>query len=312
MWAVDNCYPAHSFALNQFQHVSHKPSKQHHLQLHRAHACLYQHRHAGITFHGPRSPFWRTPAHVGRNTNNSITTDSAITNATPIGHGAKNSASYTMPTPTQLMQQTITQDSNFSGNHAKERVQVATYHQCCGAAWMWKTCRAKIYAKNTAEAELIACSLAAEYAIYGRKALHELRVTLDPSACFGDNQAATTICNRNHTSRKERHMRVRADHIKGVVEDELVTFHDISSDTNCSDIGTKPIVNKDMWRYLGAILHGKIRLGIPRSDFTSLELRVLMETSDFHHLRWRIRKSMAVDEMTNKVGGRKAPLAPTV
>ena len=156
------------------------------------------------------------------------------------------------------------------------------YQQVCGASWQWKTCKCTVYCNSTAESELAAAHLAAELAIYARKTCDDFRITPLPIVCWGDNQAAIKICHRNHTSRKERCMRVRADHIKGVVEDELVVLRDIESAKNPSDLGTKPIVAIDLWRYLAAILHGKIRLGLPRSDFTSQQLRQLMETSNFH------------------------------
>ena len=75
---------------------------------------------------------------------------------------------------------------------------------------------------------------------------------------------------------------LRADHIKGCVEDNLLTFVDIPSALNPSDTGSKPIISPDVFHYLGALQHGKIRLGTPRSDFSTTHLRELMETSVFH------------------------------
>ena len=77
-------------------------------------------------------------------------------------------------------------------------------------------------------------------------------------------------------------MRTRADHIKGVVQDKLVYLRDISGKMNPSDLGTKGISAPDEWKYLACLLHGKIRLGLPRSDFTSSDLRILMETTAYH------------------------------
>jgi hypothetical protein len=127
--------------------------------------------------------------------------------------------------------------------------------------------------------------------MYGRKALEELRIPQPPTICYGDNQAALTICNRQHASRKERHMRVRADHIKGVVEDQLVALCDIESSKNPSDIGTKAITAIDVWRYHACILHGKIPLGLPRSDLSSTDLRHLIESKDFFTLPKRSSKT---------------------
>ena len=73
-----------------------------------------------------------------------------------------------------------------------------------------------------------------------------------------------------------------SDHIKGCVEDDLLTFADIPSALNASDTGSKPILSPDVWKYLGALQQGKIRLGTPRSDFSSTDLRELMESSGFH------------------------------
>ena len=281
-WAVNNAYPSHAYALNQLQQVMHAPTKQHHVQLGRAHACLYQMRKAGIIFHGPRSSFWNDQVEIARSdtgqqcktvsskTSTANTKPSAITNQ------------RSPPTPASLMQTIITQDANFGGNGEKEKPQIAEYQMICGAAWQWKSCKSAIYCDSTSESELQAAHLASQAAIATQKLCEELRIPVTRTICYGDNQAALKICHREHSSRKERGMRTRADHIKGTVQDGLITLNDIASAFNPSDIGTKAIVALDVWRYLATILHGKIRLGLPRSDFSSKDLRTLLETDGFH------------------------------
>jgi hypothetical protein len=180
------------------------------------------------------------------------------------------------------MQTVITQDANFGGAGEKEKPQIAEYQMICGAAWQWKSCKSAIYCDSTSESELQAAHLASQAAVATRKMCEEMRIPVQRTICYGDNQAAIKICHREHTSRKERGMRTRADHIKGVIQDGLLTLNDIASAYNPSDIGTKAIVAIDVWRYLAAILHGKIRLGLPRSDFSSKDLRRLLETSEYH------------------------------
>ena len=85
-----------------------------------------------------------------------------------------------------------------------------------------------------------------------------------------------------HPSRAERHFRVRSDHIRGCVQDELLTFQDIPSSLNPSDLGSKPIVAHEAWKYLAALMHGKIRIGAPREDFSIQYLRELTETRAIH------------------------------
>ena len=57
----------------------------------------------------------------------------------------------------------------------------------------------------------------------------------------------------------------------------------IPSALNPSDTGSKAIISPDMWNYLAALQQGKIRLGTPRTDFTTSELRSLMETHSYQN-----------------------------
>ena len=66
------------------------------------------------------------------------------------------------------------------------------------------------------------------------------------------------------------------------MEDELLTYADIPSALNPADQGSKPILAPEIWRYLAALVHGKIRIGMPREDFTAQYLRELTETNSFH------------------------------
>ena len=127
-----------------------------------------------------------------------------------------------------------------------------------------------------------AAHLASQMAIYQIKILNELRFTQRPVICLGDNQSCSTILAMEHPSRAERHFRVRSDHIRGCVQDELLTFQDIPSALNPSDLGSKPIVAHEVWKYLAALMHGKIRIGAPREDFSIQYLRELTETRAIH------------------------------
>ena len=296
-WAVNNCYPSHAFALNQLQHVMHAPSKQHHADLRKAHACLFQMRKAGITFHGPRSSFWRGAVQISRSASTPpsvtardvATTTSSTSIATRKATGSSGTdlsavALEDPPSPNELLANIVTMDANYGGNKEKEKPQICQTQFVCGATWCWKSCKSSVYCDSTGESELVAAHLASQYSIASRKMADEFRIPPTISMLYGDNQAAQKICHRDHSSRVERFMRTRADHIKGVVQDKLVYLRDISSATNPSDLGTKAIVAHDVWRYLAAILHGKIRLGLPRSDFSTSDLRRLMETSEYHSM----------------------------
>ena len=52
---------------------------------------------------------------------------------------------------------------------------------------------------------------------------------------------------------------------------------------NPSDTGSKAIISPDMWNYLAALQQGKIRLGTPRTDFTTAALRDLMGTHPYQN-----------------------------
>ena len=176
-----------------------------------------------------------------------------------------------------------TYDANYGGNGFDEKPQLSANFYLCGSAQSWKSCKAKIHCTSTAEAELCAAHLCSQLAIFAIKILNELRFTQQPVVCFGDNQSCTKILSRKHPSRAQRHFRVRANHIQGCVEDELLTFQDIPSALNPSDTGSKAILSPDMWNYLAALQQGKIRLGTPRSDFTTAALRDLMETHSYQN-----------------------------
>ena len=147
---------------------------------------------------------------------------------------------------------------------------------------MWKSTKSKLYCTSTCECELCAAHLAAQMVIFQVKLLNELRFTQRPVLVLGDNQSCTIILSRKHPSRSERHFRVRSDHIRGCVEDGLLTYADIPSALNPADQGSKPILAPEVWRYLAALVHGKIRIGMPRDDFTAQYLRELTETNAFH------------------------------
>ena len=164
----------------------------------------------------------------------------------------------------------------------KEKPQLCAITYLAGGPVMWKSTKSKLYCTSTCECELCAAHLAAQMVIFQVKLLNELRFTQRPVLVLGDNQSCTVILSRKHPSRAERHFRVRSDHIRGCVEDGLLTYADIPSALNPADQGSKPILAPEVWRYLAALVHGKIRIGMPRDDFTAQYLRELTETNAFH------------------------------
>ena len=260
-------------ALNFLQHVMHAPTAEHVAMAKDVIAMLYQKRHAGITYHGRRSKFW----------NSTIDQRNVPDNKKEQHEKLQHLVRVPQRRDVQFLTQTIAAyDSNYGGNGEKEKPQLCAVAYIAGGPTMWKSTKSKLYCTSTCEAELCAAHLCSQLVIYQIKILNELRYTQHPVIMLGDNQSCTIVLNKKHPSRAERHFRVRADHIRGCVDDELLTFQDIPSAFNPADSGSKVIQSPEMWKYLAALLHGKIRIGTPREDVTVQYLRELTETAAFH------------------------------
>ena len=110
-----------------------------------------------------------------------------------------------------------------------------------GALISWSSTRQGLTTLSTAESELVGItSLFTELQAL-EPLVREIHGAPVAKQMHSDSQAAIAICTTASTNWRTRHLRIRASHVREVLESGQYSLHHISGDSMKADIGTKPL-----------------------------------------------------------------------
>ena len=108
----------------------------------------------------------------------------------------------------------------------------------------WSSTKQKSTSLSTCEAEYIAMSSGAQKAKWLTQLFKELNLEYAIPKLYIDNQAAKNIAVNDTSTRRTKHIDVRAHFIREMISDNLLTVDYVSTDNMLSDIFTKNLVGR--------------------------------------------------------------------
>ena len=145
-------------------------------------------------------------------------------------------------------------DSNWANDTIYRRSTTGYFISFLGGTISWRSQRQKTVALSSTEAEYIALCSVNQVIIWLRSFLNEIGYNqINPSSIFADNQGAIAIAkNTSHKSRT-RHIDIKFHFIKEKVSNNEVEIKYIASESNSSDILTKPTTKIVLLKHLEEI-----------------------------------------------------------
>ena len=92
---------------------------------------------------------------------------------------------------------------------------------------------------SSTEAEYIALSLGLKDLMWIQNILNELNINLTETNCYCDNQGSIKMAHNEQSTSKTRHLDIKLQFVKTLVQSGRVNLKYISGDANCADIFTK-------------------------------------------------------------------------
>ncbi len=106
----------------------------------------------------------------------------------------------------------------------------------------WKSSLEPTVALSSAEAELIAATMATKEAIWLKKLLGELGVNVQgPVEIFEDNKSCIALSKNPEQHQRTKHIDIKYFFVREMVARGLVTLEYVPSEDNLADILTKPL-----------------------------------------------------------------------
>ena len=158
----------------------------------------------------------------------------------------------------QTSQQTIIQ-SFVDSDHASasdHRRSVSGFHcQLAGGVVLYKTQVQSIVAQSSTEAEFIAASEAGKSILYLRTIMQEIGLEQhDANVLFEDNQGALLMAQAGQPTKRTKHIEIKHYALQQWVQQDLITFHRISTSDNSADTLTKATPRTLFYRHNNFIM----------------------------------------------------------
>lgn len=112
----------------------------------------------------------------------------------------------------------------------------------CGAAISWKSSKQTCIARSTMESEFIALDLAGQEAEWLRNLLADIPLWGRPAPSVSlhcDSQAAICVAKNSAYNGKKRHIHVRHESVRSLIESGVITMEYVRSERNIADPLTK-------------------------------------------------------------------------
>jgi hypothetical protein len=132
-------------------------------------------------------------------------------------------------------------DADYAGEVTTRRSTSGYAFTLSSAVFAWRCTIQRCVALSTAEAELVALTLATKMAAWLLKLAKDVGADFN-SICIGeDNQAAISIASDIKFSERTKHMDVRHFYVREKVADGSITIKYVPSTEQLADIFTKPL-----------------------------------------------------------------------
>ena len=115
-------------------------------------------------------------------------------------------------------------DPNWGGDTDDHHSTTGNLFMLAGGAVSWMSKRQAVVALSTCEAEYIALSQAAQEAVWLRKLLFELQVSVHPTVIMEDNQGAIAIANNPVSHSRTKHIDIRYHYVCEAVQEGAINI----------------------------------------------------------------------------------------
>ena len=132
-------------------------------------------------------------------------------------------------------------DADYAGDLDTRRSPSGYVFVLSGGAISWSSQRQQTVAASTAEAEYMAAAAATKEALWLRKLLTDLRLSVDTIVIRMDNQGALQLLKNPITSMKSKHIGVVYQFARERVERKELAFECIKTELNVVDVLTKAL-----------------------------------------------------------------------
>ena len=116
----------------------------------------------------------------------------------------------------------------------------------------WRSCTQKCIAKSAMESEYVALDAAATEAFWLSNVLNECKFLFSKviPLVLCDNQAAICFSERNAINNRTKHIDVRYNYVKNLVEENCIVLKYVSTQLNVADMLTKPLLKDKLYSFV--------------------------------------------------------------
>lgn len=149
-------------------------------------------------------------------------------------------------------------DSDWAGCHETRRSTTGIVIKVNGAPIFWTSKRQTMVTVSSAEAEYIAISSCGKHISWLRRLFHELQThvpiysesDIAPTVIYTDSTAAISLATRPQVSERNKHIEIKAHHIKDLMEKGVVILKHIRTINQPADLLTKSVSEATLNRLL--------------------------------------------------------------
>jgi hypothetical protein len=147
-------------------------------------------------------------------------------------------------------------DANFANSREAERKSLTGFcFFAYGNLVMWKSKVQPLTACSTHEAELIALTFASQEAVWFKRLLLEIGLTLKaPIPIMCDNQGTVFTAHNPNQNQRSKHLDIRYFKVRQYIEDKLVNVLFVPTKLNLADFFTKSLHSQAYTRFRDIIM----------------------------------------------------------
>ena len=138
-------------------------------------------------------------------------------------------------------------DSDWAGDRDTRKSTSGYIFTYAGGAISWKSCRQRVVACSSTEAEYYALDEACKESLWLTRV--GLYLGIDFKGIMVDNTGALQLASNDPRHGRTKHMDVRYRHIRQCVEEKEVVLSQVSTSDNVADILTKPLPRDSFERH---------------------------------------------------------------
>ena len=153
----------------------------------------------------------------------------------------KGTAGYTLVYGRGSKELLVYSDADYAGDKGTRRSRSAFAQILGGGAVAWGSKLQKTVALSTAEAEVVALTIATKETIWLRAILSDLGYTSGPTKVYTDNQAALALANSGVISTRTKHIDVAYHFCKECIDAGTIQISYLGTNDMVADSLTKPV-----------------------------------------------------------------------